>query len=142
MLMEKQQKLAKLNEMTPNTLMEILDIRFSDVGEDFVEATMPVTPKVHQPYGILHGGASIALAETVGSVLSAMVTDHKKFKSVGMQMTSNHLRPKREGIVTARAEFVKKGKTVHLIKIEIRDEENQMICYCHLTTSIVPNDYV
>jgi uncharacterized protein (TIGR00369 family) len=90
----------------------------------------------------LHGGASIALAETVGSVLSAMVTDHKKFKSVGMQMTSNHLRPKREGIVTARAEFVKKGRTVHLVKIEIRDEENQLICYCHLTNSIVPNDYV
>jgi len=140
--MEKEKKLAKLNEMNQNTLMEVLDIRFSDIGENFIEATMPVTPKVHQPYGILHGGASIALAETVGSVLSAISIDIQKFKSVGMQMTANHLRPKREGILTARAEFVKKGRTVHLVKIEINDEQNQVICYCHLTNSIVPNDYV
>jgi|SRR5690606_387883 len=140
--MEKENKLAKLNEMNQNTLMEVLEIRFSDVGEDFIEATMPVTPKVHQPYGILHGGASIALAETVGSVLSAVSIDTAKFKSVGMQMIANHLRPKRDGIITARAEFIKKGRTVHLVKIEIRDEENQLVCYCHLTNSIVPNDYV
>lgn len=140
--MEKEKKLAKLNEMNQNTLMEVLEIRFSDVGEDFIEATMPVTPRVHQPYGILHGGASIALAETVGSVLSAVSIDTAKFKSVGMQMTSNYLRPKREGIITARAEFIKKGRTVHLVKIEIRDEENQLVCYSHLTNSIVPNNYV
>lgn len=140
--MDKQAKLEKLNQMSANTLMETLEIQFSDLGEDFMEATMPVSPKVHQPYGILHGGASIALAETVGSVLSATSIDIQKFKSVGMQMTSNHLRPKREGVVTARAEFVRKGSRVHLIKIEIRDEEGQMVCYCHLMTSIVPNDYV
>ncbi len=140
--MEKEEKLAKLNEMNRNTLMEVLEIRFSDLGENFMEATMPVTPRVHQPYGILHGGASIALAETVGSVLSATSIDYKKYKSVGMQMTANHLRPKRDGIITARAEFVKKGRTVHLVKIEIRDEENQLVSYCHLTNSIVPNDYV
>lgn len=105
-------------------------------------ATMPVTPKVHQPYGILHGGASIALAETVGSVLSATSIDTTKFKSVGMQMTANHLRPKRDGLITARAEFVKKGKTVHLVKIEIKDEEGEVISYCHLTNSIVSNHYV
>lgn len=140
--MDKQTKLDKLNQMSSQTLMETLEIKFSDVGEGFIEATMPVTPKVHQPYGILHGGASIALAETVGSVLSATSIDPKELKSVGMQMMSNHLRPKREGIITARAEFVKKGRTVHLVKIEIKDEEGQMICYCHLTNSIVPNNYV
>jgi 1,4-dihydroxy-2-naphthoyl-CoA hydrolase len=140
--MDKQAKLDKLNEMNAHTLMETLEIRFTDWEEDFMEATMPVTPKVHQPYGILHGGASIALAETVGSVLSATSINSKEYKSVGMQMTSNHLRPKREGMVTARAEFIKKGRTVHLIKIEVKDEENQVICYCHLTTSIVPQSYV
>lgn len=140
--MDKEKKLAHLNSMNQNTLMEVLDIKFSDAGDGFIEATMPVTPKVHQPYGILHGGASIALAETVGSVLSAVSIDHEKFKSVGMQMMANHLRPKREGVVTARAEFVKKGRAVHLVKIEIRDEEGQMVCYCHLTNSIVPNNYV
>ncbi len=140
--MDKQEKLQKLNAMNPNTLLEVLDIKFSDTGDDFIEATMPVTHKVHQPYGILHGGASIALAETVGSVLSAISIDAKQFKSVGMQMTANHLRPKKEGVVTARAEFVKKGRTTHLVKIEIRDEEGKIICYCHLTNSIVPNNYV
>jgi 1,4-dihydroxy-2-naphthoyl-CoA hydrolase len=140
--MDKQAKLDKLNQMNANTLMETLDIHFTDCGEGFLEATMPVSPKVHQPYGILHGGASIALAETVGSVLSATCIDPKEFKSVGMQVTANHLRPKREGLVTARAEFIKKGRTVHLIKIEIKDEEEQAVCYCQLTTSIVPKTYV
>lgn len=140
--MDKQTKLDKLNQMNANTLMETLDIRFTDWGENFMEATMPVTPKVHQPYGILHGGASIALAETVGSVLSATSIDTQKFKSVGMQMTANHLRPKREGLLTARAEFIRKGKMVHLVKIEIKDEEGQVVSYCHLTNSIVANTYV
>lgn len=140
--MDKQQTLAQLNAMNKNTLMEVLDINFTDVGDGFIEATMPVNHKVHQPYGILHGGASIALAETVGSVLSATSIDYKTNKSVGMQMTANHLRPKREGIVTARAEFIKKGRTTHLVKIEIRDEEQNLISYCHLTNAIVSIDYV
>lgn len=134
--------LKKLNETNANTLMEVLDIQYTAVDENFLEATMPVTPKVHQPYGILHGGASIALAETVGSVLSAMQIDPEKFKSVGMQMTANHLRPKREGMVTARAEFVQKGKTTHLVKIEIKDEAGKVISYCHLTNAIVAKEYV
>lgn len=140
--MEKQIQLDKLNQMNSNTLMETLEIKFTDLGEGFMEAQMPVSSKVHQPYGILHGGASIALAETVGSVLSVVSIDNQKFKSVGMQMTANHLKPKREGFLRARAEFVRKGRTVHLIKIEIFDETNELISYCHLTTSIVPNDYV
>lgn len=140
--MDKEAFLQRLNEMNKNTLMETLDIRFTDSGENFMVATMPVTPKVHQPYGILHGGASIALAETVGSVLSATSIDTTKYKSVGMQMTANHLRPKRDGLITARAEFVKKGKTVHLVKIEIKDENDEVISYCHLTNSIVSTHYV
>lgn len=140
--MDKQIILDKLNEMNANTLMEVIDIQFTDIGDGFLEATMPVTPKVHQPYGIMHGGASIALAETVGSVLSAISIDKEKFKSVGMQMTANHLRPKRDGIVTARAEFVRQGRTTHLVKIEIKDEEGKMLSYCHLTNSIVSKDYV
>jgi len=140
--MDKIKTLEQLNALNKNTLMEVLDIQFSDVGEGFLEATMPINHKVHQPYGILHGGASIALAETVGSVLSATSIDYKNYKSVGMQMTANHLRPKRDGIVTARAEFIKKGRTTHLVKIEIRDEESNLISYCHLTNSIVSNNYV
>lgn len=140
--MDRDKVLKRLNEMNANTLMEALEIQFSDVGEDFIEATMPVGPKVHQPYGIMHGGASIALAETVGSVLSAISVDTSQFKSVGMQMNANHIRPKKDGMVTARAEFVRKGRTTHLIKIEIKDEEGKLLTYCHLTNSIVPKDYV
>jgi len=140
--MDRDKVLKRLNEMNANTLMEALEIQFSDVGEDFIEATMPVGPKVHQPYGIMHGGASIALAETVGSVLSAISVDTTQFKSVGMQMNANHIRPKKDGMVTARAEFVRKGRTTHLIKIEIKDEEGKLLTYCHLTNSIVPKDYV
>lgn len=140
--MTKEKILNRLNQMNSNTMMETLAIRFTDVGEDFIVATMPVGPKVYQPYGILHGGASIALAETVGSVLSATTIDMKKFKSVGMQMTANHLRPVKDGMVTAKAEFVKKGRTTHLVKIEIKDSEDRLVCYCHLTNAIVPVDYV
>ena len=140
--MDKNELLKKLNQKNENTLMQTLDIHFTDVGEDFIVGTMPVTPKVHQPYGILHGGASIALAETVGSVLSVISVDHTKFKAVGLQMNANHIRPKKEGVVTARAEFIRKGRTVHLLKIEIKDENDQLITYCQLTTSIVSIDYV
>lgn len=136
--MNKELILKELNEMNALTLMEVLDIQYTDVGEDFLEATMPVSSKVHQPYGILHGGASIALAETVGSVLSVMHIDRENFKSVGMQMTANHLRPKKEGKVVARAEFVQRGKTTHLVKVEIKDEQGKVISYCHLTTAIIP----
>lgn len=140
--MQKTEKLKKINEMNSNTLMETLDIHFTDVGEDFIEATMPITSKVHQPYGIMHGGASIALAETVGSVLSVISVDSKKFKAVGLQMNANHLRPKKEGMITARAEFIKKGRSVHLLKIEIKDEEGKLLTYCQFTTSIVNVDYI
>lgn len=140
--MTKKEKLEALNQMAKNTLMETLNISITDVGDDFIEGTMPVNAKVHQPYGILHGGANIALAETLGSYLSAFNVDMTKYKAVGMQMNANHLRPKREGIVIGRAEFVKKGRTVHLVKIEISDESGKMLCYCHLTNAIVSNEYL
>lgn len=140
--MTKEEKLDALNQMNKNTLMETLGIHFTDVTDDYLEATMPVDSRVYQPYGILHGGASIALAETVGSVLSAVSVDMTKFKSVGMQMTANHIKPVREGVVTARAEFIRKGRTSNLVKIEIKDDEGCLICYCLLTNSIVAVDYV
>lgn len=140
--MTKEEKLDALNQMNKNTLMETLGIHFTDVTDDYLEATMPVDSRVHQPYGILHGGASFALAETVGSVLSAVSVDMTKFKSVGMQMTANHIKPVREGVVTARAEFIRKGRTSNLVKIEIKDDEGRLICYCLLTNSIVAVDYV
>src|SRR5690625_7485357 len=114
--MDKDKVLKRLNEMNANTLMEALEIQFSDVGEDFIEATMPVGPKVHQPYGIMHGGASIALAETVGSVLSAISLNTTQFNSVGMQMNAHSITHKKDDMVTAETKLIGKRRTTKLIK--------------------------
>ena len=134
--------LEKFQTMSKNTLIETLDIEFTEVGEDFLSAKMPVTPKVHQPFGLLHGGASIVLAETLGSTLSNILIDNSKEVAVGQHVDANHLRAKRDGTVFGHATVVKKGRTSHLIKIEIKDENDKLICYTHLTNAIIPTDYV
>lgn len=130
--------LEKLNALRKNTLLNTLDIEFTAVGENFVEARMPVTPKVHQPDGVLHGGATVALAETVGSVASAVFIDNKEFFVRGIEINANHVRSISEGFVTARAEFIHKGRTTQVWDIKIRDEENNLISACKLTTIALP----
>ena len=134
--------LEKFQAMSKNTLLETLDIEFTEVGEDFLAGKMPVTSKVHQPFGLLHGGASIVLAETLGSTLSNILIDNSKEVAVGQHVDANHLRAKRDGTVFGHATVVKKGRTSHLIKIEIKDENDKLICYTHLTNAIIPTDYV
>ena len=97
--MEKQEILAKCNEMSKNTLMQTLDIEFIDIGEDFVIAKMPVTSKVHQPDGVLHGGASVALAESVGSVASHIFIDADDYFIRGIEISANHIKSISEGDV-------------------------------------------
>ncbi|MBO6211988.1 hotdog fold thioesterase [Algoriella sp.] len=140
--MNAEEILHKFQEMSKNTLIETLNIEFTAVGEDFLSAKMPVTPKVHQPFGLLHGGASIVLAETLGSTLSNILIDNSKEVAVGQHVDANHLRAKRNGTVFGHATVVKKGRTSHLIKIEIKDENDKLICYTHLTNAIIPTDYV
>ena len=130
--------LEKFQAMSKNTLLETLDIEFTEVGEDFLAGKMPVTSKVHQPFGLLHGGASIVLAETLGSTLSNIILKSDDFVAVGQHVDANHLRPKTDGTVFGYATVVKKGRTSHLIKIEIKDEEGRLICYTHLTNAIIP----
>ena len=130
--------LEKFQAMSKNTLLETLDIEFTEVGEDFLAGKMPVTSKVHQPFGLLHGGASIVLAETLGSTLSNIILKSDDFAAVGQHVDANHLRPKKDGTVFGYATVVKKGRTSHLIKIEIKDEEGRLICYTHLTNAIIP----
>jgi 1,4-dihydroxy-2-naphthoyl-CoA hydrolase len=132
--------LKKFQEMSKNTLIDTLDIEFTAVGEDFLSAKMPVTPKVHQPFGLLHGGASIVLAETLGSTLSNIILKSDDFVAVGQHVDANHLRPKSKGTVFGHATVVKKGRTSHLIKIEIKDEQDRLICYTHLTNAIIPKN--
>ncbi|MGV0754946.1 hotdog fold thioesterase [Empedobacter brevis] len=139
--MNKQDILKKFQEMSKNTLIETLDIEFIAVGEDFLSAKMPVTPKVHQPFGLLHGGASIVLAETLGSTLSNIILQSDDFVAVGQHVDANHLRPKSEGTIFGHATVVKQGRTSHLIKIEIKDENDKLICYTHLTNAIIPKKH-
>lgn len=136
--MNKTEILEKLNTWGGETLGKTLDIVFTDVTEDSLTATMPVTPKVHQPYGILHGGASCVLAETLGSCLSVLNVDIEKFAPVGTNINSNHLRSKKDGIVTGTARFIRKGKTMHVSGIEIRDEKGELINHTTMTNNIIP----
>ncbi|WP_027377145.1 PaaI family thioesterase [Kaistella palustris] len=134
----KEQILEKLNTWGGENLGKTLDIVFTDVTSTTLTATMPVTPKVHQPYGIMHGGASCVLAETLGSCLSVIHVDTEKFAPVGTNINSNHLRSKREGLVTGTAKFIRKGKTMHVSEIEIRDEKGELINHTTMTNNIIP----
>lgn len=135
--MKKEETIKTLNAMSKNTLMEHLNIEFIDVGDEFLKAKMPVTSIVHQPFGLLHGGASVVLAETLGSTLSNLILNDPTSVPVGQQIDANHLRPKRDGFVIGHATVIKKGRTSHLIKIEITDEEGKLICYSHITNAII-----
>lgn len=141
-LEKKQEILHHLNTSAKNTLANTLNITFTDVTEDSLTATMPVNEVVHQPYGILHGGASVALAETLGSCLSLLNVDSTKFAPVGTNINSNHLRAKKDGTVTGTATFIRKGKTMHISQIEIRDENGKLINHTTMTNTIISQEKI
>ncbi|WP_281542995.1 hotdog fold thioesterase [Maribacter aestuarii] len=126
------------NASSKNTMMETLEIEYIDVGENYLVAKMPVTPKVHQPDGVLHGGASVALAESVGSMASFIFLDGKKFFVRGLEISANHVKSIREGFVYAKANIVHKGRTTQLWHIRITDAEDTLISLCKLTTISLP----
>ena len=130
--------LKEMNAHSKKTLMETLEIRYTNIGEDFLVAKMPVTPRVHQPMGLLHGGASVALAESVGSMASHFFIDREKFEARGISITANHLKSKKRGTVTATAKIIHKGRTTHLWEIRITDERKNLISLCKLTNIILP----
>ena len=134
----KEKILSVCNEICKGTLMETLDITYIDVGENFLLAKMPVTPKVHQPDGVLHGGASVALAESVGSAASYIFLDGQKFFVRGIEIAANHVRSIKEGFVYAKASILLKGRTTQLWEIRITDEEDRLISNCKLTTIALP----
>ncbi|WP_228851851.1 PaaI family thioesterase [Aegicerativicinus sediminis] len=136
--LNKQEILDKVNSICTNTLLETLSIEFVDVGEDWVIAKMPVTPKVHQPDGILHGGATVALAESVGSFAAHIFMDIEKVFVRGIEISANHLKSISEGYVFAKATFLHKGRTTQLLEIKIIDESENLISLCKLTTISLP----
>ena len=138
MSFDKQKILDYCNGFATTTLMGTLNIEYVDAGEDFLVATMPVNPSVHQPMGLLHGGATVALAESVGSAASMLFVNSDLFEVRGIEIASNHLKAKRNGIVTATAKIIHKGKSIHLWEIRIVDENDQLISLCKLTNMVLP----
>lgn len=134
----KEQILGYCNERCKNTLMETLDIEYTDIGDDCVVARMPVTPKVHQPDGVLHGGASVALAESVGSFAAFLFLNNPDVMVRGIEIAANHVKSIREGFVYAKATVMHLGRTTQLWQIRITNEEDQLISLVKLTTMTLP----
>lgn len=128
----------KLRAIGTNGLASLLGIEIVRIDDQGVVATMPVDARTHQPFGILHGGASIALAETVASIGALSRIDHERFVAVGQEINGNHLRAKSEGVVTATATPVHVGRSSHVWSIEIRDEAGKLVCISRCTMAIVP----
>lgn len=138
MSFDKNKILQLCNDWCKNTLMETLKIEFIDAGEDFLTAKMPVNPRVHQPMEILHGGATVALAESVGSAASMLFINPEKQEARGIEISANHLKSKREGTVFCTAKIVHQGRSIHLWEIKITDEEGKLISLCKMTNMILP----
>ena len=138
MSFDKDKILQLCNDWCKSTLMETLEIEYIDAGEDFLTAKMPVNSRVHQPMGILHGGATVALAESVGSAASMLFINPEKQEARGIEISANHLKSKREGTVFCTAKIVHQGRSIHLWEIEITDEEGKLISLCKLTNMILP----
>lgn len=135
---QKEKTLKALNSLCKNTLMETLHITYTDFGENYLVAKMPVNSSVYQPDGILNGGATMALAESVGSPASMLAIDNDKFMVRGIAFSANHLRSVKSGNVTATATFIHKGRTTHLIEIKVEDDQGKLISTCRLTNIILP----
>ena len=133
------EKILKLcNDWCQNTLMATLEIEYIDAGENFLTAKMPVNSRVHQPMGLLHGGATVALAESVGSAASLMFINTEKQEVRGIEISANHLRSKRDGTVFCTATIIHQGRSIHLWEIKITDESGKLISLCKLSNMVLP----
>lgn len=127
-----------LKPLGENTLGELIGIEWIEVGDNYLKAKMPVDNRTKQPYGLLHGGASCTLAETIGSLASAMVVDHNRFACVGLEINANHVRSAREGWVHGIATPLHLGANTHVWDIKIHNELQQLVCVSRLTVAIIP----
>jgi|TARA_B100001939_G_C16867194_1_gene584669 uncharacterized protein (TIGR00369 family) len=130
---------AHLNTISQGTLLTYLEIEFVEIGDNYIIAKMPVKDKTSQPMGILHGGASVSLAESIGSAGSYMMIDKKKESAIGLEINANHVGSAHEGYVYGKGTVVHKGRTTHIWNIEIRNEQDKLISLCRLTVMILKN---
>ncbi|AGD98093.1 Thioesterase superfamily protein [Blattabacterium sp. (Blatta orientalis) str. Tarazona] len=140
--MEKKNKkiLKELNSLRKNTLMNTLQIKYIYLGLNFLVAKMPVNKKKLQPIGFLHGGATIALAESVGSSLSIININKNVFNVFNIEISANHIQKVIKGVIFAKAKIIHKGKTIHFIQISIYNEKKEKISYCKMTNIIIPKE--
>ena len=131
-------EIKEVNKMSHNTMLSTLGIEFTEMGDDYIKATMPVDHRTYQPMGLLHGGASAALAETLGSFASHLVVDSTKFNCVGLEINANHIRPKTKGFVTGIAKPIHLGSKTHIWKIKIKDEKGKLVYISRLTMAVLP----
>jgi 1,4-dihydroxy-2-naphthoyl-CoA hydrolase len=129
--------LEELNGNRGGTLIENLGILFTEIGDDFVRGTMPVDTRTVQPYGLLHGGASVALAETLGSMGAAMCVDADEYQVVGQEINANHVRAARSGLVTGTARAVHLGGRTHVWSIEIVNDAKKLVCISRITMAVI-----
>jgi 1,4-dihydroxy-2-naphthoyl-CoA hydrolase len=132
-----QTSVEQLQAVSRDTLVDTIGIRVTEIGADFLRVSMPVSPRTHQPMGVLHGGASVALAETAGSLAANMCVDQALYVCMGQEINANHVRPVSSGIVTATARPYHIGKRTHVWGIEIRDEQQRLVCVSRLTMAVV-----
>lgn len=130
--------LEDLNKWSKNTILEVLGIKITGIGEDYLEAKMPVDSRTHQVYGILHGGASVVLAETLGSMGAMLIVDPTKFRCMGLDINANHIKAVKSGIVIGTARPIHAGRSTQVWQIEIKTEAEELVCISRITMAVVP----
>jgi 1,4-dihydroxy-2-naphthoyl-CoA hydrolase len=138
MIWSRDYTVEELNGRPKGHIGELIGIEFTEITEDSISARMPVNEKTHQPYGILHGGASVVLAESLGSVASNMIIDSNKYIGVGLEVNANHLRPVKSGFVTGICKPIHIGGKTHVWDIRLYDDRGKMNCVSRLTVAIIP----
>jgi 1,4-dihydroxy-2-naphthoyl-CoA hydrolase len=129
--------LAALNQMSQNTMVTHLGIEITRMGDDFIEARMPVDHRTHQPLGLLHGGASVALAETLGSIAATCCVDMSKQYCVGLEINANHIKSVRTGFVTGVTKPIHVGKRTQVWEIKISNEQQELVCISRITLAVI-----
>ena len=130
--------IENIASMGENNMAGWLGIEFVELGNDYLKGKMPVDHRTLQPYGLLHGGASCVLAETLGSIASSLVINTEQFICVGLEINANHIKSAREGFVTGIAKPIHLGSTTHVWDIRISTEKNVLVCISRLTVAILP----
>lgn len=129
--------LSNLESMCKGTMVEYLGIKFTAIGRDFISASMPVDHRTKQPLGLLHGGASVVLAETLGSLGANCAVDSKKYYCVGLDINANHIRSASEGLVTGTTKPIHIGRSTHIWEITIHNEKEQLVCVSRITMAVL-----